>query len=181
MMHDATSPPRDRLPLLSALQVGLYEIFVHSKAVLHYSIILVLPPPSALLTLLRYYRTTTAQYTTPTRPRLCMPYTIHDWQLQYRVKANLQGRSHNDPPWTADAALHFARRHHTPAVVSQVGVFPLGHHQRCWWPSGEYALLGYNKTGVLTGETTGCDHPNCPPRTTRAGCTSPMGFEPQFC
>jgi len=45
---------------------------------------------------------------------------------------------------------------------------PLGHHQRRWWPSGEYALLGFKKTGVLTGETTGCDHPNCPPRTTRS-------------
>jgi len=22
---------------------------------------------------------------------------------------------------------------------------PLGHHQRCWWPSGEYTLLGFNK------------------------------------
>ena len=30
---------------------------------------------------------------------------------------------------------------------------PLGHHQRWWWPSGEPALLGFNKTGVLTGET----------------------------
>jgi len=44
-------------------------------------------------------------------------------------------------------------------------------------PSGEYALLGFNKTGVLTGETTGCDHPNCPPRKTRAERTPPMGFE----
>jgi len=33
-------------------------------------------------------------------------------------------------------------------VVSQVGVFPLGHHQRWWWPSGEYALLGYNNTWI---------------------------------
>jgi len=30
-------------------------------------------------------------------------------------------------------------------VVRQVGVFPLGHHQRWWWPSGECALLGYHK------------------------------------
>ena len=53
-------------------------------------------------------------------------------------------------------------------------------HQRCWWPSGEPALLGFNKIGVLTGETTGCDHPNSPrpPRTTRAGFTftSPIQY-----
>jgi len=64
---------------------GLYEIFVRSKAVLHYYIILVFPPSSALLTLLQYYCTTNAQYTTPTWPPLCMQYTIQYWQWQYRV------------------------------------------------------------------------------------------------
>jgi len=51
---------------------------------------------------------------------------------------------------------------------------PLGHQQRCWWPSGEYAPPGFNKTGVLPGETTGCDHPNCPPRTTLAELSWPL-------
>jgi len=55
--------------------VGLYKGFVHSKAIFHYSTILVLPPPSALLTLLQYYRTTIRQYATPTRPPLV--YAIH--------------------------------------------------------------------------------------------------------
>jgi len=73
----------------SALSVGLYKIFVRSKAFLHYPIILALPPPSALLTLLQYYCTTIAQYTTPTRPPLCLQYTIQHWQWQYRVKAKL--------------------------------------------------------------------------------------------
>jgi len=49
-----------------------------------------MPPPSALLTLLQYKCTTNAQYTTPTRPPLCTPYTIQYWQWQYRVKANTQ-------------------------------------------------------------------------------------------
>jgi len=49
-----------------------------------------LPPPSALLTRLQYQCTTDAQYTTPTRPPLCMPYTIQDWQRQYRAKAKAQ-------------------------------------------------------------------------------------------
>jgi len=68
-------------------ELGLCKIFVYSKAFSHYAIILVLLPPPALLTLLQYYRTTIAQYTTPTRSPLRMPYTIQDWQLQYRVKA----------------------------------------------------------------------------------------------
>ena len=29
-------------------------------------------------------------------------------------------------------------------VVSQVGAFQLGHHQRWWWCRGENALLGFN-------------------------------------
>ena len=47
------------------------------------------------------------------------------------------------------------------------------------WPSGEPALLGFDKTGVLTrrrllgvmrgASYAACDLPNCPPRTTRAG------------
>ena len=57
-------------------QLGLYKMFIHSKAICRYSIIRALPPPSALLTLLQYYRTTIAQYANPTRPLLCMVYTI---------------------------------------------------------------------------------------------------------
>jgi len=48
------------------------------------------PPPPALPTLLHYYCTTFAQYTTPLRPPLCMPYTIQYWAWQYRAKANLR-------------------------------------------------------------------------------------------
>jgi len=66
-------------------RLGLYTIFVRSKAFLHYPIILILPPPSALLTLLQYYCTTNTQYTTPTRPLLGMQYSIQYWQWQYRV------------------------------------------------------------------------------------------------
>ena len=45
------------------------------------------PRPPALPTLCQYFCTTTAQYTTPLRPHLCMPYTIqHSW-WQYHVKA----------------------------------------------------------------------------------------------
>ena len=40
---------------------------------------------SALLTLLQYYCTTNVQYTTPTRPPVCMQYTIPYWPWQYRV------------------------------------------------------------------------------------------------
>jgi len=35
--------------------------------------------PSALATLLQYYCTTIGQYSTPSRPPFCMPYTIQDW------------------------------------------------------------------------------------------------------
>jgi len=48
-------------------------------------------------------------------------------------------------------------------------------------PSGKTPTWLTTKQESSPEETTGCDHPNCPPRTTRAGFTSPMGFEPQFC
>ena len=51
-------PPRCRW-------LGLHKIFVHSKAFLHQSIILLLTHPSALLTRLQYYCTSNVQYTTP--------------------------------------------------------------------------------------------------------------------
>jgi len=35
-------------------------------------------------------------------------------------------------------------------VVSQVGVFPLGHQQRCWWPSGKTPT--WLTTGGIAGE-----------------------------
>jgi len=46
-------------------------------------------PPRAMPTLLQYDCATIAQYMTPIRPPLCMPYTIQYWQWQYRVKAKL--------------------------------------------------------------------------------------------
>jgi len=36
-------------------------------------------PPPVFPTRLQYYRNTIAQYTTPLRPPVCMPYTIHYW------------------------------------------------------------------------------------------------------
>ena len=53
------------LPKIDGLCFGLHKIFLHSKAFLHQSIILLLPPPSALLTRLQYYCTSDVQYTTP--------------------------------------------------------------------------------------------------------------------
>jgi len=60
------------------LSVGLHKIFVHFKAILHYSIILVSPPPSALFTLLQYDCTTIAPYThsPPTPPFYAIHHTI---------------------------------------------------------------------------------------------------------
>jgi len=45
------------------------------------------PPPLAKPTLLQYFCTPISQYTLPHRAPFCMPYTIHDWRWQYRVKA----------------------------------------------------------------------------------------------
>jgi len=60
--------------------VGLYKILFHFKALLwgvHHSC---MPPPLfAKSTLLHYYCTTIAQYTSPHRPLLFMPYTIQYW------------------------------------------------------------------------------------------------------
>ena len=47
------------------------------------------PPICISPTRLQYYCITIAHYSTPLRTTFCMPYTIHHWALQYRVKAKL--------------------------------------------------------------------------------------------
>ena len=66
---------------------SLYKISFRSKALLWgQSAFYCPPPPLAKPTLLQYDCATIAQYTTPIRPSLCMPYTIQYWRWQYRVK-----------------------------------------------------------------------------------------------
>jgi len=51
------------------ISIALYKIFIHVKAFVHESIILLLPPhPPTMPTLLQYYCNTIAQYTTPPPP-----------------------------------------------------------------------------------------------------------------
>jgi len=45
-------------------------------------------PPPAGPTRLQYYRNTIAQYSTPLRAPVCMPYTMQYCAQQYSVKAN---------------------------------------------------------------------------------------------
>jgi len=70
-VHSALAFTRNCLP--SKLYCGSQSSFIA-------------PPP--ILKSLPYY-TNIAQPTPPHRPLLCMPYTIHYWWWQYRVKAKL--------------------------------------------------------------------------------------------
>ena len=66
---------------------GHYKIWFHFEARARIRVRARVNPP-ALPTLLHYYCTTIAQYTTPLRPPVCMPYAIQYRPRQYRVKAN---------------------------------------------------------------------------------------------
>ena len=74
------------------LTLGIYKIFVHSKAFLHWSILLVLPRLPALLTRLQYYCTTSGQYATP--PPGVLSYAIHYTILVTAISC--QGQAHTD-------------------------------------------------------------------------------------
>jgi len=105
--------------------VGFYKLFVHSKAFLHKSVILVLPPLSALLTLLPYYCTTNAQHTTPQPTPLMVAITVEYWQCQYRVKAKTWGG------WVATSVALVVSGSELPlrgvTCPSRGSVWPIGH------------------------------------------------------
>jgi len=69
---------RGSAPGGGAQRVGLYKLFFYLEAFVHESIIFVLPHP--YLHCPHYFCTTIAQYTTPPRLPMCMPYTIQYWQ-----------------------------------------------------------------------------------------------------
>jgi len=62
---------------------------------------------------------TDAQYTTPTRPPLCMPYTIQDWQWQwqYRVKGQQPTTTTTTTPTPGPAALDHDHDHDHMCVI----------------------------------------------------------------
>jgi len=77
----------------------------------------------------------------------------------------------NPGPWRAHPVLsHFLS--FCGYVVSQVGVFPLGHHQRWWWPSGKTPNWLSTKQWSSSGGTTGCRPPT--PRTTTRASVRPL-------
>jgi len=78
-------------------QLDLYKIFVHSKAFLHKSTILVLPRPPALPTRLQYDCKTFPQQTTPL-PTLLL-YAIHHTILVITILC--KGQSPTPPPYTS--------------------------------------------------------------------------------
>jgi len=70
--------------------IGLYKIFVHFEAVVHESIILLLPRLTCIAhtIALTFTQLVCHILSTPNTP-WCMPYTIQHWQRQYRVKPTL--------------------------------------------------------------------------------------------
>jgi len=63
-----------------AARLGLYKRLFTSRLLCTNQASVYCPHPPALPALLQYYCTPIPQYTTPTRPPLCMPYTIPYWQ-----------------------------------------------------------------------------------------------------
>ena len=105
-------------------------------------------------------------------------------RLQARVAHDIGARSSAGPfvrpirvaSGTARIAWLIALQRVKHEQLRQRGwqLFPGTHAVSLLTPSRAYSPLGFNKTGVLPGETTGCDHPNCPPRTTLAELSWPL-------
>jgi len=76
-----------------SLEFGLYKILFYFEVFVHESISSVsfyCPLSPALPALLQNYCMSIAQYTTPLRSALCIPYTIQYWSCQYRINAKLE-------------------------------------------------------------------------------------------